>query len=220
LTPLVNLLPILEKTEKDPKSKELLEILRKSTNRMRNIVIKTLKLAKLNAPSTMFDLKDINLWEEAEDSIKDQQMIYNEKKFIVENKIDENIFIKADKQQLGEVFSNLISNAVKYSPPGGTITIDAHDNDGDFVTVSIMDFGDGLTYEQIDHIFDEFYKTDESRHDLESSGLGLSICKRIVEKHGGRIWVKSSGLGKGSTFYFTIPKSSSINLGDVSEKLD
>jgi PAS domain S-box-containing protein len=218
LTPLVNLIPILEKKEKDPKSKELLEILRRNINRMKNIVSKTLKLAELNAPSTMFDLKDINLWETADNSIKDQQIVFDEKDFTVKNKVDENIFVKADKIQLNEVFGNLISNAVKYSPLGGTITVDAH-VDGDFVTVSIMDFGDGLTSEQIDYIFNEFYKADESRHDLESSGLGLSICKRIVEKHGGRIWAESPGLGRGSIFCFTIPIGLKINKDDVSEKV-
>ncbi|RLF38571.1 MAG: sensor histidine kinase, partial [Thermoplasmata archaeon] len=56
----------------------------------------------------------------------------------------------------------------------------------------------------IEHIFDEFYKADESRHDFESSGIGLSICRKIIEKHGGKIWAESPGLGKGSTFYFTL----------------
>jgi signal transduction histidine kinase len=65
-----------------------------------------------------------------------------------------------------------------------------------------------LTKEQIERVFDEFYKVDPARHDLESSGLGLSICKRIVEKQGGKIWVESPGLEKGSTFYFTIPSAS------------
>ena len=74
-----------------------------------------------------------------------------------------------------------------------------------------------MTKEQLDHIFNEFYKADESRHDFRSSGLGLSICKRIVEKHGGRIWAESSGLGKGSTFYFTIPSGSKIGKDYVAE---
>ena len=62
---------------------------------------------------------------------------------------------------------------------------------------------------QINHIFDEFYKVDESRHDMTSVGLGLSICKRIVEKHGGKIWAESPGRGKGSKMIFTLPTSSS-----------
>jgi len=65
-----------------------------------------------------------------------------------------------------------------------------------------------VSQQQIDRIFDDFYKVDSARHDLESSGLGLPICKRIVEKHGGKIWVESPGLGKGTTLYFTLPLNS------------
>jgi signal transduction histidine kinase len=67
-----------------------------------------------------------------------------------------------------------------------------------------------LTSEQRELIFDEFYKTDPSRHDLDSSGLGLSICKRIVEKHGGDIWAESKGLGMGTTVFFTMPLGSQV----------
>ncbi|UCC40736.1 MAG: PAS domain S-box protein, partial [Candidatus Aminicenantes bacterium] len=207
LSPLLGLLPLLEKTEKDPKSKELIEVLHRNIDRMRNIVLKTLEFAELNTSSVVFYIEDINLWEVVENSIKDQQLMYDEKGITLENKIDENIFVKADKLRLNEVFNNFINNAIKYSPLDGSITVDAHD-DGDFVTVSVMDSGIGMTTDQIDRIFDEFYKADESRHDFGSSGLGLPICKRIVEKHGGRIWAESPGLKKGSTFYFTIPSGS------------
>jgi PAS domain S-box-containing protein len=216
LTPLVNILPIIEKTEDDPKSKKLIEVLVRNVNRMKNLVTKTLKLAQLNAPSSVLDLKDIYLWGSADNSIKDQQCIYPEKDFTIENKINENIFVRADKLRLSEVFDNLISNAIKYSPYGGNMTIDAQVIGG-FVTVTVSDSGIGMTTEQINHIFDEFYKADQSRHDFDSSGLGLSICKRIVEKHGGRIWAESPGLEKGTTFYFTIPRSSKISKEDISE---
>ncbi|UCF13120.1 MAG: HAMP domain-containing histidine kinase [Thermoplasmatales archaeon] len=205
LTPLVNLLPILENTENDPKSKELLKILHRNVDNIKHLVVNTLDLSRLNTPGTVLDIEDINLRVSVEDSIKDQQLLCDEKEFKVDNKIDENIYIKADKIRLGEVFSNLVNNAVRYSPYGSTITVKAHD-DGDFVKVSIIDSGIGMTDEQIDRIFDDFYKADKSRHDFSSSGLGLSICKNIVEKHGGRIWAESPGLGKGSTFYFKLPK--------------
>lgn len=61
-----------------------------------------------------------------------------------------------------------------------------------------------MTEEQLSKIFDEFYKADTSKNEMESTGLGLSICKHIVEKHGGKIWVDSPGIGKGSIFYFTL----------------
>jgi len=64
-----------------------------------------------------------------------------------------------------------------------------------------------MTKEQVDRIFDEFFMVDESRHDMDSSGLGLAICKRVVEKHGGKIWAESQGPKKGSTFYFTLKTS-------------
>jgi signal transduction histidine kinase len=74
------------------------------------------------------------------------------------------------------------------------------------VTISVKDTGLGMDSDQIEKIFDEFYKVDDSRHQLDSSGLGLTITKKIVEKHGGRIWVESEGKDKGSTFYFTLKK--------------
>ena len=77
-----------------------------------------------------------------------------------------------------------------------------------------------LTKDQIDHIFDEFYKADKARHDFDSSGLGLPICKRIVEKHGGKIWVISTGKNKGSTFNFTIPTGNKKIIGDIEGKID
>ena len=71
----------------------------------------------------------------------------------------------------------------------------------------VKDTGLGMNNDQLNHVFDEFYKADKARHDFESSGLGLSICKRIVEKHGGRIWAESPGNNRGTTMFFTIPKS-------------
>ena len=73
--------------------------------------------------------------------------------------------------------------------------------------MSVKDTGIGITEDQIEHIFDEFYKADQSRHELDSSGLGLAICRRIVEKQGGQIWAESEGLGKGATFNFTLKAS-------------
>ena len=81
------------------------------------------------------------------------------------------------------------------------------------VTVWVRDTDVGMTEGQIKHVFEEFYKADVSRHDLSSSGLGLSIAKRIIEKHGGRIWAESPGLGRGSLFYFTLPKKKEIYRG-------
>jgi signal transduction histidine kinase len=117
--------------------------------------------------------------------------------------VDE-LFINADKLKIHELFNNILNNAVKYSNGKGIITIHGT-HEHDHVLFSVKDTGIGMNDEQLSHIFDEFYKADPSRHDFDSSGLGMSIAKRIVEKHGGSIWAKSKGIGKGSTFYFTLP---------------
>ena len=102
------------------------------------------------------------------------------------------------------MFNNLFNNSVKYNlKERKIITINAYLKE-DEILVSFKDNGMGMTKEQTNHVFDEFYKVDGSRHDLNASGLGLSICKRIIELHDGKIWVESEGLSKGCTFYFTL----------------
>ena len=109
--------------------------------------------------------------------------------------------------RLSEVFKNLINNSVKYTDDsGGTITINTSDENEDYVKISLKDTGIGMTKDQLKKVFDEFYKADRQTSDYYATGLGLPICKRIVEKHGGKIWVESKGPGKGSTFNFTIKK--------------
>ena len=207
LGPLINLLPILEEDETDHERKEIFDVLNRNVSHMKNLVTKTIQLARLNAPGVKLFFEDTNLLSEVDDVIKKSKLLFEENNIEVENKIGKDIIVKADKLRLTELFDNLIGNSVKYSPDGGKITIDAEKNE-DFVTVSIKDTGMGITKEQLNYIFDEFYKADWARHDFDSSGLGMPIAKHIVEKHGGRIWAESQGLGKGTTMFFTILPSS------------
>ena len=138
--------------------------------------------------------------------IKKNKLLFEESKINISNNVSKDVYVMADKLRLEELIENILNNSVKYSKEFGKVTIDASD-DKDSILVKVKDNGIGMTQVQIDRIFDEFYKADPSRHDFSSSGLGMSICKRIVEKHGGRIWAESKGVGKGSAFYFTLPKS-------------
>jgi signal transduction histidine kinase len=211
LTPLNILLPIVKEREQDPQLKELIEVIFNNINYMKNLVIKTLALARLNSPNTQLSLQDIDLSIQIRDILNLEIPLFQGKNIIFENNIPVNTVVQIDLLQIRELFDNLISNAVKYSQENEVkITFDAEQMD-DFIVVSVKDTGIGLESDQIQHIFDEFYKVDYARHDLQSTGLGLSICKRIVEKHGGRIWVESQGKGKGSTFFFTLktPKGAS-----------
>lgn len=110
----------------------------------------------------------------------------------------------ADPDRLEEILANLIDNAVKYSPEGGTIKLSARESDGR-LTISVSDPGVGIPAKELDKIFEKFHRVD--RGDARTTyghGLGLYISKRLIEAHGGDIWVESR-LGKGSTFHFTLP---------------
>lgn len=174
---------------------------------MKNLVIKTLALAQLNSLNFKFGFEDVNLSQHVQKILGMDLPLFEGKHVNIENNIPQDIIVHADFLQVKELFDNLFSNAIKYSHESGvTITLDAQKKD-DTIIVSVKDNGIGLESDKLPHVFDEFYKVDSSRHDLQSTGLGLSICKRIVEKHGGRIWVESPGKGLGSTFFFTLPPS-------------
>jgi signal transduction histidine kinase len=206
LNPLVNLLPILEKNEQNQKNKEIIGVLIRNVTYMKNLVTKTIELGRLNSPKTKFNFEDINLVKELNTVIDNNKLMLHENHIEIKNNSPDDIMVNVDKLRFDELINNLLNNAVKYTNGSGSILIDAK-QDYTFVTVSIKDTGIGMSDMQLHNIFNEFYKADVSRHDFDSSGLGLSICKRIVEKHNGAIWAESEGLGKGSTFYFTVPKS-------------
>jgi signal transduction histidine kinase len=207
LGPLINLLPFLEEQETDVAKKEMLTVLHRNADYMKNLVVKTLELAVLNSPNTKFSMEKMNLFSEVNQIIENKKILFDEKKVNISNTIDHTLKVKADRLRLEELLTNIFENSVKYSKDGCKITIDAEQSN-DMVKISLADTGIGMTKEEIDRIFDEFYKADSARHDIQSTGLGMSICKRIVEKHGGSIWVESPGPGKGTTVFFTLPAAS------------
>jgi two-component system phosphate regulon sensor histidine kinase PhoR len=123
--------------------------------------------------------------------------------------------VQADPKRIQQVVTNLLHNAIKFTPAGGTITIAARSGgmgtsapegstiDSDTVVISVADTGVGIAEEDLTRIFERFYKTDQARAE-EGTGLGLAISKHIVQGHGGAIWVESIE-GVGSTFYFSLP---------------
>jgi PAS domain S-box-containing protein len=114
--------------------------------------------------------------------------------------------VLGDHERLRLVFQNLLSNAIKFSPSGGEVRVKLEEGP-DCVQVAISDQGIGIAQEKLERIFERFYQLDGSAtRRFEGAGLGLTIAKQIVEAHGGKIWAKSQ-LGKGSTFFFSLPKS-------------
>jgi PAS domain S-box-containing protein len=117
------------------------------------------------------------------------------------DKSERNPIISADTIMINRVITNLLDNALKYTNPGGRISVNMEDREKD-ILVQITDTGIGISNKHLPHVFDTFYRVHE---DSKGSGLGLSIVKKIVEAHGGKIWAESK-IGKGSTFSFTLPK--------------
>ena len=114
--------------------------------------------------------------------------------------------VKADRTRIERILGNLIDNAIKYSPQGGEVRVSAKRQDGD-IMVSVQDQGIGIGTEDQAKLFDAFQRLDvSSRAGIQGTGLGLVVCRRLVEAHGGRIWVESEP-GKGSVFSFTLPLS-------------
>ncbi len=127
--------------------------------------------------------------------------------------IEENIpSVLADVERMQQVMTNLLHNAIKFTAPGGKVTIYARQSSTNSrplpeVIISIKDNGTGINTEDLPRIFERFYKSDRARTRGQSgTGLGLAIARHLVEAHGGRIWVKSKA-GKGSTFFFSLPTS-------------
>ena len=220
LTPMMVLMPILKKKAKSKKDEELFDVIIRNTQFMKDLVNKTINLAKLNSDKIEFNIEPINLSEEIDYVIKNNRFILDDNHIKIENNTNKNIIVDADRIQLQELLNNLITNAIKYSPEeGGSIFMHTTEHN-DEVTVAVEDTGIGMTKEQTEKIFLEFFKADDSRHDLDSSGLGLNICKRIVEKHGGKIWAESAGKGNGSTFYFTLKKGKQNALESAEKEME
>jgi histidine kinase len=114
--------------------------------------------------------------------------------------------VLADEDRAVQVLTNLVGNALQYTPENGKVTIFAKRIDHE-VQISVRDTGTGIPPEHLQHIFDRFYRVDKSRSRRAGggSGIGLAIARALVEAHGGRIWAESAGEGLGSTFRFTLP---------------
>lgn len=125
----------------------------------------------------------------------------------VELDLNEETRIEGDSEKLREAFENLVSNAVKYSPRGKTIAVKGRTSDAlDAVVISIKDEGQGMSDDDKAKLFGKFQRLSAKPTGGESStGLGLYIAKQIIEKHGGKIWAESEGLGKGATFFVELP---------------
>lgn len=115
--------------------------------------------------------------------------------------------VQVDADRIGQVLGNLLDNALRHTPPGGTVTVSARRDDGD-VELLVSDTGEGIPAEHLRHVFERFYRVDVARDRAHGgSGIGLAIAKALIEAHGGQIGADSPGPGRGATFTVRLPAS-------------
>ena len=187
---------------------DFLQIILKHSNHMSKMVDDLLQLARLEASQ----LPPESVWVNAAGSLhaawKACASLAGEKDMQLVNLFpEEGVLVKADSEQLEQVFRNLFENAVKYGPPGGTVTV-SFDLGPEIVTFQVRDEGPGIPIQDQTRIFERFYRVEKDRTShKESTGLGLAICRHIIQNHGGKIWLESPPQGEttGSAFFFTLP---------------
>jgi len=188
---------------------EHLKIIVEQATRLTHLAEDTLSTTKMESGRLAYQMEDLDtafVVQEASSLVNLSRLHH------VEVHIEENAkTIYGDETKIRQVLHNLISNAVKYSPRGGKISIRACEQSATMVLLSISDEGVGIPSNQMNRLFQKFSRvTQEATREIKGSGLGLWICQEIVRAHGGEIWTESVS-GQGSTFYFTLikPKSSS-----------
>ena len=187
------------------KQKDLLNSAKDECERLTKLVKELLDLSKLESGRYKIKHEPLDLQSVIESAVRSLRLQFREKNVDLNIQIDHSAReVPGDQEQLSWVISNLVSNALRYTPPEGKVNVEAHKEDGD-VCVCISDSGRGIPREAIESIFDKFVQVKQATDSTPGSvGLGLAIAKEVIEAHGGKIWVESQ-VGRGSSFYFTVP---------------
>ena len=203
IQPILGLTQFLLSKTKNIKDHELLDVVVRNAKRLLRLTDEILDVTKIESHSLKLSKEQFNLNDVIKNAIND--ISTNKEKSNNLNLLfqsEEDIFIEADRNRLVQVISNLLSNAVKFTKEGGgTITITAEKKNTQ-VIVKVKDTGTGIDPEILPHLFSKF-----ASKSFEGTGLGLFICKNIVEAHDGKIWAENNADGKGATFSFSLQLS-------------
>ncbi len=185
--------------------REFLTIIERQANHLSNLVSNLLDLNRLASDALPIDKVPVQIADTIYLTLAKLQGLSQKKSIQIKAKLHANLpLILGDPQRLEQVFTNLIGNAIKFTPKNGRVLVSAKATPKSIV-ISIADTGIGIPPDELERIFGKFYQVEEhSTRSAEGSGLGLHISKQLIKKHQGRIWAKSK-VGKGSTFYIELP---------------
>jgi PAS domain S-box-containing protein len=187
--------------------------IKSNTDRLSRLINDLLDLSRIEAGRVEVRRASLLLTALAEEVAEHLKQLAAEKLIRIEvPPPDPQMTVWADRDKVTQVLMNLIGNAVKFTPQDGKVIVAIEKNGNDYIQISIADNGPGIRPEEADKIFSKFYQVaNVDKQKPQGSGLGLAISKALVEMHGGKIWVESK-LGRGSTFYFTLPAQQPFKL--------
>jgi len=189
----------------DKEGQQVLEIIDRNAKRLKSLVDEILDVSKLESGSMKFTLERMNLSETLRICVQDMQPYVKGKGLSLEFEAPRGVTILGDGKRITQVMTNLINNSVKFTDKGGITVTVSEDRDRGMAVVRVTDTGIGIKDADLKHMFEKFYQAETAAdRKYMGSGLGLSICRGIVNAHNGRVWVESE-VGKGSTFAFAIP---------------
>ena len=207
-TPLATLDGYLEGLEDGivPATDETWALLRGETSRLARLVNDLQELWRAEARQLPMSLSAVDIVDQVQAALERFGAQAREREIRLVTDLESGVLrVRADPERLGQILDNFLSNAIRYSSPASTITVSAR-SVGSEITVGITDQGPGLTPEQLEQVFERFYRVDPSRsRALGGSGIGLAIAKALAKAMGGRVLAESGGPGKGATFRVVVP---------------
>jgi two-component system phosphate regulon sensor histidine kinase PhoR len=185
--------------------REFYTIIDTECDRLTRLISDLLNVSRIEAGRALdLNPKPVNLPQLIEKVISVQRSYTNKHELVIDINGELPIIV-ADEDKVDQILTNLMNNAIKYSPSGGTVKICAR-ADGDIVRFSVDDQGMGIPKDHLSKVFDRFHRVDNrDTREVGGTGIGLYLVKHLVEAHGGKIWVESE-YGKGSSFIFELPK--------------
>ncbi len=191
-----------------PSTPETFQQVYREADRLQRLVNDLQELSRVEAGAFQLRIRPVAITSLMDTAVNYLKFQFEEKGIALEKSIRADLpNVMADPDRILQVLTNLIGNALQYTPSGGTVRIDAVQKQNE-VQISITDTGIGIAAEDLVYIFDRFYRADKSRARASGgSGIGLTVAQALVKAQHGRIWVESVGRGKGSTFFFTLPLS-------------
>ncbi|MHB8992148.1 MAG: sensor histidine kinase [Chloroflexota bacterium] len=194
---------------------EFLSLVKLGATQLANLVNDLLDISRYTRGELRLNLEQVDLSEAVARQVRQLEPLVAETQIRLVNRVNRCLGrIVADPKRLDQVLNNLLNNAIKFTQPSGTVTVNGYRRNG-MVVISVIDTGIGVSKEEQEKIFDRFYQADPGNTGrFSGSGLGLAVSKHIVEAHGGTIWVESEP-GRGSRFRFSLPVDGGLHQGTV-----